>query len=222
MNLPLQFFCMNLPVESKLTLVTNSELLSTEDWLKPRFGFFFHYSTLEVQTCVMNMGREGIKKMREKVKDWERAWKPCQCETALCFYKKYTRKHYSSKKCSHCVKYWTRKRHSQPSLCMWRVMQRVIFHLMRSRNSGSLQAHTAMCMLSVCCKRMCCKAAEERVWTSATWCFLLCALLMDFFFFFTHSLTLDDRMDGSALINTLQIHIRCDNYQLYVNMHVCV
>lgn len=33
---------------------------------------------------------------------------------------------------------------------------------------------------------------------------------------------MDDRIDGSALINTLQIHVRCCNYQLYVDMHVCV
>lgn len=61
----------------------------------------------------------------------------------------------------------------------------------------------------------------RRVWTSGSMMLpVMCFVNGYFFFFFTHFLSLDDRMDGLALINTLQVHLRCHNYQLY--LHVCV
>lgn len=93
--------------------------------------FFFQYSTLEVQPCVMNKGGGwgGDKKKWKKRLKIEREHENHVSVRRLCASIKNTQENITAakKKSSHCVKYWTRKRHSQPALCMRRVMQRVIF-----------------------------------------------------------------------------------------------
>lgn len=139
-----------------MTLVRKSQLLYIKAWRL--------FCQEKKKKSVMNKSSEGEKKLRESEKVRESimcVWGDRELRHAFIYVWKYTRKHDSSKK-TPTVKYWTQRRHRQPTHCMHWMTQR-IFHLMRSQNSDSIEAQSGVpvCVFEWQCLRMCCKAAED-------------------------------------------------------------